>query len=592
MCSSLPVVFIALLLCDTIAYPHVPTGLEREECMGMYLGGRKVGWVHRRVIGVDLSGKAAYRLEETSHIRLSVGEATVETNRQSTLCVGADHLPVSESLSVSHEFPEELAQQLPSSVRDSRTVEATYGRDAVECITRSGARVSKKTVLIPKNADMAAASMYELGARRLSVGDKAEFTYLDMDDLAFKNKTLRVLRREKIAVDGKRHDALVVIFGDEAQEKWVTETGRTLKYEMAKYGVVVRAESCAEALKSPELAGMDMTMIETDRTIPDPQNVKELRVRLIGVYDKELVRSDDRQSATYDAPTQTAEYRVTARPFDPAKSMKLPVAQREYAMWLRSSSGIQADDKKVQAQSKLILGDERNAYTAVSRLRAWVRANMKCDSAASTRLSAADILRDRTGDCKHHALLYTALARAARIPTRLVAGIAYYEGSFRGHLWAESFVGEWVPIDPMLDTDAVDATHIKLCEGNLEEVQRHVLRAIGIARADILEYSAPGSSSEGTSHVIYVAGNIIRRSPDGSMSALTPDGWTDAATPDEGSIVVTAPTGYTYFLPPDSRIDPPDTPRADYSPGRIVMKMMTGGIMIVLEKGSEIVPSR
>jgi transglutaminase-like putative cysteine protease len=70
--------------------------------------------------------------------------------------------------------------------------------------------------------------------------------------------------------------------------------------------------------------------------------------------------------------------------------------------------------------------------------------------------------------------LFTALARAANIPTRIVNGLVYsaeYEG-FLYHAWPEVYVGEWRALDPTFGQDRVDATHIKLTEGTSEGLFR------------------------------------------------------------------------------------------------------------------------
>jgi len=80
--------------------------------------------------------------------------------------------------------------------------------------------------------------------------------------------------------------------------------------------------------------------------------------------------------------------------------------------------------------------------------------------------SALEVLHNRKGECQAHTLLYTAMARALGIPTRLAGGIVYMEGmGFLYHAWAESFVDDWLPVDATFNQVPVDATHIKLVEG-------------------------------------------------------------------------------------------------------------------------------
>jgi transglutaminase-like putative cysteine protease len=95
----------------------------------------------------------------------------------------------------------------------------------------------------------------------------------------------------------------------------------------------------------------------------------------------------------------------------------------------------------------------------------------------------------RNGNCQTHARLYTALARAAGIPTRFVSGLVYLDGKgFLYHSWAESLLdGRWVPIDPTYDQVPADPTHLKLLEGHLPEDMAPIITIIGRIHIKVLE---------------------------------------------------------------------------------------------------------
>ena len=103
--------------------------------------------------------------------------------------------------------------------------------------------------------------------------------------------------------------------------------------------------------------------------------------------------------------------------------------------------------------------------------------------------SALASLKSRTGNCQSHARLYTALARAAGIPTRFVSGLVYLEGKgFLYHSWAESFInGHWVSIDPTYNQLPSDPTHLKLLEGHLPEDMAPIVAIIGRIKIKVLE---------------------------------------------------------------------------------------------------------
>jgi transglutaminase-like putative cysteine protease len=109
------------------------------------------------------------------------------------------------------------------------------------------------------------------------------------------------------------------------------------------------------------------------------------------------------------------------------------------------------------------------------------------------------------GDCTEHSVLFVGLARAAGLPAREVAGLVYVGGKDYGfyfHQWAKVWLGEWVQVDPTFDQFAVDATHIKLVEGDLYE-QLRLLPVIGSTTVELLNESAaadlPATEAEAAS---------------------------------------------------------------------------------------------
>jgi len=79
------------------------------------------------------------------------------------------------------------------------------------------------------------------------------------------------------------------------------------------------------------------------------------------------------------------------------------------------------------------------------------------------------VLASRRGDCNEHAVLLAALARAAGIPARIIAGAVYANDGFYYHAWNELWLGAWVSADAVFDQLPADATHVKLIEGGLEQ---------------------------------------------------------------------------------------------------------------------------
>jgi transglutaminase-like putative cysteine protease len=116
--------------------------------------------------------------------------------------------------------------------------------------------------------------------------------------------------------------------------------------------------------------------------------------------------------------------------------------------------------------------------TAARRLVAWVSRHLE-QAPTVTVPSAREVLASRRGDCNEHAVLLAALARAAGIPARVVAGAVYADTGFYYHAWTEVWLGSWISADGVLGQMPADATHVKLLEGGPE---RHLALAGVIGR--------------------------------------------------------------------------------------------------------------
>ena len=102
--------------------------------------------------------------------------------------------------------------------------------------------------------------------------------------------------------------------------------------------------------------------------------------------------------------------------------------------------------------------------------------------------SAVDVLEIKKGDCNEHTALYTALARASGLPTKICIGIVYKDGYFYYHAWPAVYLDGWRPIDPTFGQDVADATHIKLLEGGFDR-QADLMRIVGKISVTVLDYS-------------------------------------------------------------------------------------------------------
>ena len=105
--------------------------------------------------------------------------------------------------------------------------------------------------------------------------------------------------------------------------------------------------------------------------------------------------------------------------------------------------------------------------------------------------TALDVLKKKKAECQGHSYLYAALSRAAGIPSRVVNGLVYsgVYGGFLYHTWVENHInGCWLAIDPTFGQLEVDATHIRLVEGEKMEELVPLVNLIGKLQIKVLDY--------------------------------------------------------------------------------------------------------
>ena len=127
---------------------------------------------------------------------------------------------------------------------------------------------------------------------------------------------------------------------------------------------------------------------------------------------------------------------------------------------------------------------ERDPRVVAERINRWVYDSLEKRITFGIP-SALQVLRSRSGDCNEHAQLFLALARAAGIPARTAAGLAYVDGKFYYHAWPEVYLHDWVAVDPTFGQFPADAAHLRFVVGGLGR-QAELLRLMGKLRLDVL----------------------------------------------------------------------------------------------------------
>ena len=146
---------------------------------------------------------------------------------------------------------------------------------------------------------------------------------------------------------------------------------------------------------------------------------------------------------------------------------------------------VQSNHPEIVRLAQRLARGQRDPRVVAERINRWVY-----DSLAKRITfgipSALQVMRSRAGDCNEHAQLFVALARAAGIPARVDAGLAYIHGKFYYHAWPEIYLRDWVSVDPTFGQFPADAAHLRFTIGGLGR-QAEMIRLMGRLSIDVVE---------------------------------------------------------------------------------------------------------
>jgi hypothetical protein len=154
------------------------------------------------------------------------------------------------------------------------------------------------------------------------------------------------------------------------------------------------------------------------------------------------------------------------------------------ALFLDAEPLLEVRNPKIVALARRLRGADTDPRVVAERINRWVYDSLQKTITIGVP-SALATLEARRGDCNEHTQLAVALSRAAGIPARVAAGLAYVDGKFYYHAWPEIWLERWVATDPTFGQFPADAAHLRLTVGGLGR-QAELLRLMGPLKIDVL----------------------------------------------------------------------------------------------------------
>lgn len=157
---------------------------------------------------------------------------------------------------------------------------------------------------------------------------------------------------------------------------------------------------------------------------------------------------------------------------------RLPLKESsQLRAFLRPSPTLQSNAPLIKKLARKAISGTKEALLAAKRLETFVYGHIDKKGYAVPAATALDVAKARQGDCSEHAYLLAALARAVRIPSRVVSGLLFAprflgkKSVFVYHMWAELWLGSgWVPFDATRPKPGVGVTHLALATDDMNSM--------------------------------------------------------------------------------------------------------------------------
>ncbi|MSR56746.1 MAG: hypothetical protein EXS05_03625 [Planctomycetaceae bacterium] len=266
-------------------------------------------------------------------------------------------------------------------------------------------------------------------------------------------------------------------------DEFLDSQGEALKTSTSLLGIGMTTYRVTRELALQSLSGEETdlavaTLVKTGK-IDRPYDTRRVvyRVTIPGEDPAKILPSGASQqieSVDGDTVDLTVSKVVPTKVTPPKVAATVPnqAAAVQEKSYREPNNFIQSDDAQVQKLAAQAVGDETDPWTMAKKLEAWVYENLKKKNFSTLLASAAEVAKDLQGDCTEHAVLLAAMARARKIPSRVVVGLVYVASlsSFGGHMWTEvEIAGQWIPIDATLGRGGIGAAHIKFADSSFSD---------------------------------------------------------------------------------------------------------------------------
>lgn len=447
---------------DTREARIIKRGRE-ESFAGIYFQKERIGFVKNRLVQ---SGTDAYILYQDAFLYLNILNESHPVDMRIKATLSRDMLLRDFVFHFSSPFYKMDAQGMVtgSEVKFSMTT----GKETVS-----------DTIRLEKPPFLATNRRSYLLQQDLQPGDKLKIPYFDPISLSGKDTVVEYKGLEKILINNRIYSLhhFLENFSGVRINSWLDDEGKVIKEESpAGFVFISEPEFKATEIKAKGREILSSVSVPIVGGSLDLNGRTFMRYRITLPADTVFDINKDRQAFKDDILTIHLE----SLPGPDAAACKANSAE------LASTPYIQTKNRRI---TELAQSEAGNAGSDVERIRIlskWVFENLEKRPVLGIP-DALTTLSTKMGDCNEHAALFAALARNVGIPTRVVAGVTFYEGAFYYHAWNEVCLDDnWFSVDTTKNQFPADLSHIKFVEGETNE-QMKIAALLGKLKIEVLE---------------------------------------------------------------------------------------------------------
>lgn len=325
----------------------------------------------------------------------------------------------------------------------------------------TGQAIIKDSVELPDKPLLPVNQRAYLLTKLSNAGDKLKIPFFDPFSLTQRASIVTYKGRHKELISGRVHNLheFTESYSGMNIRFWLDDEGKIIKEE-SPAGFVFEAEPKFKAMDIQDSGDelLAAVAVKYSGSLP-PENSTTSLYQLHFPVEAEVELNGGRQHFAEGKLT------VTKETFPPSVDGSAQCAIKEY---LQSSRYVQAEDNKIIAQAKAIVGGETESAKQVKLLVDWVYKNIEKRPVIGLP-DALTTLANRLGDCNEHAALFAALSRSLGIPTAIAAGVTLHKGAFYYHAWNEVCIqGQWISLDTTINQLPADIYHLRFARADVE----------------------------------------------------------------------------------------------------------------------------